>query len=48
LVALDFSSLMLQRLRERFATDPPITVFEHDLGEPLPPLGRFDVTSREA
>lgn len=39
---LDFSELMLGAARERFADDEGIELFEHDLGEPLPALGRFD------
>ena len=42
LVALDFSTFMLQRLRERFATDRSATVLEHNLDDPLPSLGLFD------
>jgi tRNA (cmo5U34)-methyltransferase len=42
LVALDFSPLMLQRLRERFARDDAATILEHSLDDPLPPLGAFD------
>jgi SAM-dependent methyltransferase len=41
-VALDFSALMLQRLRERFAEDSSATVLEHNLDDPLPTLGTFD------
>jgi tRNA (cmo5U34)-methyltransferase len=42
-VALDFSDAMLQRLEERFATDPSVEVVRHDLDAPLPPLhGLFD------
>ena len=42
-VALDFSEVMLDRLRARFAADPLVTVHRHDLDEPLPhSLGRFD------
>ena len=37
LVALDFSPLMLHRLRERFARDEAATILEHSLDEPLPP-----------
>ena len=36
LVALDFSPLMLQRLRERFAHDPGATILEHSLDDLLP------------
>lgn len=42
-VALDFSEVMLSRLRARFSQDSGVTVVEHDLDRPLPPtLGRFD------
>jgi tRNA (cmo5U34)-methyltransferase len=43
-VALDFSDTMLQRLAERFAGDPLVTIRAHDLNVPLPEtLGSFDV-----
>jgi tRNA (cmo5U34)-methyltransferase len=42
LVALDFSELMLGRLRERFAGDRSVTILDHSLDDPLPALGRFD------
>jgi len=38
-VGLDFSELMLDVARKRFADDELV---EHDLAEPLPALGRFD------
>ncbi|MFN8217710.1 MAG: class I SAM-dependent methyltransferase [Solirubrobacterales bacterium] len=41
-VGLDFSPLMLARARARFAGDAAVDLVEHDLGEPLPELGRFD------
>jgi SAM-dependent methyltransferase len=41
-VGLDFSTLMLDRARERFAGDERIELVEHDLTAPLPDLGRFD------
>ena len=41
-VGVDFSKLMLGAARERFAEDERIELVEHDLAEPLPPLGRFD------
>ncbi len=42
-VGLDFSEPMLRAARERFGDDPHITLVEHDLAEPLPELGSFDV-----
>jgi SAM-dependent methyltransferase len=39
---LDFSALMLERARRRFAGDERIELLEHDLSRPLPQLGRFD------
>jgi len=42
-VGLDFSALMLDAARERFAGEERIELVEHDLTEPLPAaLGRFD------
>jgi SAM-dependent methyltransferase len=41
-IGLDFSAVMLDAARLRFATDPSVTVIEHNLGAPLPDLGRFD------
>jgi tRNA (cmo5U34)-methyltransferase len=41
-VALDFSALMLERQRERFADDRSITILNHSLDHPLPALGKFD------
>jgi SAM-dependent methyltransferase len=41
-VGLDFSALMLDAARERFAGHAGIELVEHDLTEPLPALGRFD------
>jgi tRNA (cmo5U34)-methyltransferase len=41
-VCLDFSALMLDAARERFADDARIEIVEHDLARPLPTLGRFD------
>jgi tRNA (cmo5U34)-methyltransferase len=40
-VALDFSPPMLQRLKERFASNSRVDVIEHDLASPLPDLGTF-------
>ena len=42
LVAVDFSELMLGRLRERFANDTSATILEHSLDNRLPELGTFD------
>ncbi len=42
-VALDFSPVMLTEARNRFAHDPSIEVIEHNLEDPLPDLGVFDV-----
>lgn len=41
-VALDFSDLMLDAARKRFAGDERVQVVQHDLAEPLPDLGVFD------
>lgn len=41
-VALDFSPTMLEQLRSQFASDANTSVVEHDLSNPLPPLGGFD------
>ncbi len=41
-VGLDFSPLMLARARGRFAGEAGVELVEHDLGQPLPDLGRFD------
>jgi tRNA (cmo5U34)-methyltransferase len=37
-VALDFSEAMIQRLQERFASDPSTPIVRHDLDAPLPPF----------
>jgi tRNA (cmo5U34)-methyltransferase len=42
-VALDFSPTMLTAARARFAQDPTVSVIEHNLNEPLPNIGVFDV-----
>jgi tRNA (cmo5U34)-methyltransferase len=42
-VALDFSPVMLDLARGRFAEDGTVKVVGHDLNLPLPPLGKFDV-----
>jgi tRNA (cmo5U34)-methyltransferase len=41
-IVLDFSPVMLEAARRRFADAPDIEVEEHDLSLPLPNLGRFD------
>lgn len=42
-IALDFSPTMLAAARERFRGDDKVQVIEHNLDNPLPDLGRFDV-----
>jgi len=42
-VGLDSSPPMLDLARERFGDDPRVALVEHDLEEPLPDLGAFDV-----
>ena len=42
-MGLDFSELMLEAARKRFADDERVELVEHDLAEPLPALRRFDV-----
>jgi tRNA (cmo5U34)-methyltransferase len=41
-VGLDFSEVMLDAARKRFADDERVELVQHDLAEPLPELGRFD------
>ena len=41
-VGLDFSEVMLDAARERFADQEQVELVRHDLSEPLPELGRFD------
>jgi tRNA (cmo5U34)-methyltransferase len=41
-VGLDFSEVMLEAARGRFAGDDRVELIRHDLAEPLPALGRFD------
>ena len=41
-VGVDFSEVMLDAARERFAGDQRVELIRHDLAEPLPALGRFD------
>jgi tRNA (cmo5U34)-methyltransferase len=42
-IGVDFSAEMLGRARERFAGEDGVEIVEHDLDDPLPALGRFDV-----
>ena len=42
-VGLDFQPEMLRRAEERFAGDPRVSLARHDLDEPLPDLGTFDL-----
>jgi tRNA (cmo5U34)-methyltransferase len=42
-VALDFSETMLAAARERFAAEPAVSTVAHNISEPLPDLGSFDV-----
>ena len=42
-VALDFSPLMLEQVRARFALTSSVEVVNHNLENPLPALGTFDV-----
>jgi tRNA (cmo5U34)-methyltransferase len=41
-VALDFSSAMLETLKDSFESDTSTAIVEHDFSRPLPELGRFD------
>jgi ubiquinone/menaquinone biosynthesis C-methylase UbiE len=41
-VGLDFSPVMLEAARKRLAEADHVELVEHDLGSPLPDLGRFD------
>ena len=41
-VGVDFSEVMLDAARERFADQERVELVRHDLSQPLPDLGRFD------
>jgi tRNA (cmo5U34)-methyltransferase len=42
-VAVDFSPTMLAELKTQFQSDTRVSVVAHDLNDPLPDLGRFDL-----
>ena len=42
-VAVDFSPTMLTELKKQFAADSRVSVVAHDLNDPLPDLGHFDL-----
>ena len=42
-IALDFSPTMIKIARERFSNDPKVQVVDHNLDNPLPDFGQFDV-----
>jgi len=42
-VGLDYSAAMLDAGRQRFGEDDRVELVKHDLAEPLPALGRFEV-----
>ena len=42
-IAVDFSPTMLGKARSCFEKDENISVMEHDLNDPLPDMGKFDV-----
>ena len=42
-IALDFSETMLDAARTRFANDETVSIVEHNLNDPLPDLGAFEV-----
>jgi tRNA (cmo5U34)-methyltransferase len=42
-VAVDFSPAMLEAAQRHFAGESSVSVVAHDLDEPLPALGQFDV-----
>ncbi|HZT66965.1 MAG TPA: class I SAM-dependent methyltransferase [Acidimicrobiales bacterium] len=42
-IGVDMSPPMLEAARGRFAGNPGIRIVEHDLNDPLPDLGRFDL-----
>jgi tRNA (cmo5U34)-methyltransferase len=44
-VAVEFSTTMLDRLRQRFGNDNRVQIVPHDLDQPLPPMGTFDLVA---
>jgi tRNA (cmo5U34)-methyltransferase len=42
-VALDFSPTMLDALKKQFGTDSAVAITTHNLDQPLPAMGSFDV-----
>jgi len=42
-LALDFSPTMIKAAKERFSNNPKVQVVDHNLDNPLPDLGQFDV-----
>lgn len=42
-VALDFSPFMLEQLKNRFGQNPSVDIVSHNLDNPLPRLGAFDL-----
>jgi tRNA (cmo5U34)-methyltransferase len=42
-VALDFSPTMLDALKKQFGADVAVTIIAHNLDQPLPAIGSFDV-----
>jgi tRNA (cmo5U34)-methyltransferase len=44
-VALDFSPLMLEQLRCKYGSGQRVQIVEHNLDQPLPDLGTFDVVA---
>ena len=42
-IALDFSPTMIKAASERFSNDPKVQVVDHNLDDPLPDFGQFDV-----
>jgi SAM-dependent methyltransferase len=47
-VGVDFSDVMLEAARMRFAGDERVELVKHDLSESLPALGRFDAVVSSA